>query len=91
MWFTILISSFSFIVGLATIGTFFIRKHTKKIDFIRSLLLFALFVNNSFLYSFVLINDQSSMLWAALFISSSLIMVPVIIKKWSNLNTKVNE
>lgn len=89
MWFTILISSLSFIVGLATIGTLLIRRQTKKIDFIRSLLLFALFVINSFLYSFVLFNDQSSMLWAALFISSSLIMVPVIIKKWSNLNTKV--
>lgn len=88
---SIIISSISFIVGIATIGTFLIPRQTKKIDFIRTLLLFALFINNSFLYSFVIIDNDSSMLWAALFICAALVMIPVIIKKWSNLKTKVKE
>ena len=84
--FTILIGSISFILGVVIIGTFYVPKQTKKVDFIRTILLFVLFVNNSFLYSFVLFNDESSILWAALFISGTLIMIPVIIKKWRNLN-----
>lgn len=88
--FTILISSISFIFGITTMGTFLIPKQTKKVDFIRSILLFGLFVSNSFLYSFVLINNDSSKLWAALFISTSLIMIPVIFKKWRNLNMSEN-
>lgn len=79
----ILLIGMSLVLVVTIIGTFYIR--TDRVDFLRTLLLLALFINNSFIYCFVL----KDVVWAALFISCSIIMTPAVIMKWLKLKKQI--